>query len=156
MQLTVQCVALSPDGTGLATGSNDNTVKLWNARTGAPGLVLKRPHGHQLAASHSASDGQRLASASNDRTAKIWNARTGEPIRSLIGHSGAVLCVSISPDGTKLATASADKTARIWDARTGVLLKELKGHTAAVGSVSFHPDGTENCGHGEPARQNRR
>ena len=133
---SVESVAFHPDGNTLASGSWDDTIKLWNPRTG---IVLKTLEGHTgvvwSVAFHP--DGNTLASASADETIKLWNANTGELLRTLEGHT----YVAFSPDGNTLASGSQDYTIKLWDANTGVVLRTLEGHTAGVSSVAFHPDG---------------
>ena len=57
----------------------------------------------------------------------------------LVGHHGAIYCVTFSPDGKRLATAGQDHTGRIWDAETGRLIATLTGHTDDVNWISFYP-----------------
>jgi serine/threonine protein kinase len=72
----VFALAYSPDGKTLASGSVDNTVKLWNASTGA---VIRTLEGHtdSVRALAYSPDGKTLASGSRDKTVKLWNASTG-------------------------------------------------------------------------------
>jgi WD40 repeat protein len=82
----VTSVAFSHDSTRLASASNDNTVKMWDASSCACVLTLE---GHSswvssVAFSH---DSTRLASASNDNTVKIWDASSGACLHTLEGHS---------------------------------------------------------------------
>jgi WD40 repeat protein len=60
----------------------------------------------------------------------------------LVGHTGPVRSVALTPDGTRIVTGSSDKTARVWNAGTGEELFQLRGHTGAIWSVALTPDGT--------------
>jgi len=139
-QAGVTSIAVSPDGQRLASGSSDETVRLWDAQTGAE---LRRLEGHtnNVKSVSFSPDGQRLASGSSDETVRLWDAQTGAELRRLEGHTDPVDSVSFSPDGQRLASGSSDNTVRLWDAQTGAELRRLEGHTDPVNSVSFSPDG---------------
>ncbi|KAL8364713.1 hypothetical protein RB595_003816 [Gaeumannomyces hyphopodioides] len=134
----VWSVTFSPDGQRLASASADNTVKLWDAATGACLTTLKG-HSDSVRSVAFSPDGQRLASASSDKTVKLWDAATGACLTTLKGHSGSVWSVAFSPDGQRLASASNDKTVKLWDAATGACLQTLEGSTS---TLSFNDTGS--------------
>ncbi len=136
----VWSVSFSPDGTTFASGSNDNTVKLWNVATRTNIATLE---GHTSAVWSVAfsPDGTTLASGSSDDTMKLWDVATKQNTATLQGHTGSVYSVSFSPDGTLLASGSWDKTVKLWDVATKQNTATLQGHTGSVYSVSFSPDG---------------
>ncbi|MDJ0782266.1 MAG: WD40 repeat domain-containing protein, partial [Desulfosarcinaceae bacterium] len=120
----VRAVSFSPDGRTLVSGSEDNTVRLWDAATGEALQELKGHTGYVWSVSFSP-DGQIIASGSADKTMRIWDAATGEAVLEIKGHTGSVRSVSFSPDGQTLVSGSEDNTVRLWDAATGEALQEL-------------------------------
>ena len=137
----VTAVAFSPDGTVVASGSWDETVRLWNASTGEETQKLVG-HDRAVTAVAFSPDGTVVASGSWDETVRLWNASTGEETQKLAGHDGAVTAVAFSPDGTVVASGSRDETVRLWNASTGEETQKLVGHDSAVRAVAFSPDGT--------------
>ncbi|MBD2148407.1 hypothetical protein [Sphaerospermopsis sp. FACHB-1194] len=137
---SVNSVAYSPDGQTLASGSGDETIKLWDVKTGN---LLQTLSGHSRWVSSVAysPDGQTLASGSGDKTIKLWNVKTGNLLQTFTGHSDLVRSVAYSPDGQTLASGGGDKTIKLWNVKTGNLLQTLPGHSIAVQSVVYSPDG---------------
>ncbi len=136
----VSSVALSSDGKTLASGSYDNTIKLWDVATGK---LLQTLSGHSswvLSVAWS-SDGKTLASGSDDNTIKLWDVATGKLLQTLSGHSSSVYSVAWSSDGKTLASGSYDNTIKLWDVATGKLLQTLSGHSSWVLSVAWSSDG---------------
>jgi len=107
-------VEMSPDGRIMATGGSDGIIRLWDAATLDPGLVLEG-HGGRVCGLAFTPDGATVASASEDGTARLWNVATGEPLLDLAGHTAGVERIAIAPDGRHVATGSGDGTARIWE-----------------------------------------
>jgi WD40 repeat protein len=137
----VQDVDYSPNGEILASGSDDNTLILWDTRTRERiGLPF---YGHTAGVTgvEFSPDGGTLASSSRDASVIVWDVATGEPLRTLTGHTNWVLGLAYSPDGSTLASSSGDGTAILWDAQTGAVRHTLAGHTDSVFSVAFSPDG---------------
>jgi WD40 repeat protein len=103
----VESVAFSPDGTHLATGGDDDTVRLWDPNTGQPVGQPLTGHTGLVSSVAFSPDGTRLATGSWDNTVRLWDAATGQPVGDpLTGHTGPVNSVAFSPDGTRLATAA--------------------------------------------------
>ena len=115
----VSGAVFSPDGTRIATASNDGTTRLWDAQTGAELLSIPTGVTNGLHGIDYSPDGKLLATAGRNGTAILWNAESGERLIDLVGHSDQVTGIKFSPDGKWLATASEDRTVKIWDIATG-------------------------------------
>ncbi len=136
----VKCVDFSPDGTRLASGEVDGTVRLWDAQSGDL-LQARQGHTANVESVAFSPDGRLLASGSWDHTVKLWDAETCRVLRILEGHSDQVFSVAFSPDGRLLASGGSDKTVRLWNVETGELLRTLEGHHYSVEAVAFSPEG---------------
>ncbi|MTJ48802.1 WD40 repeat domain-containing protein [Dolichospermum sp. UHCC 0259] len=137
---SVNSVSFSSDGKTLASGSSDETIKLWNVETGDKIRTLSGHTSSVHSVSFSA-DGKTLASGSGDYTIKLWNVETGDEIRTLSGHTSSVYSVSFSANGKTLASGSYDETIKLWNVETGDEIRTLSGHTSSVYSVSFSANG---------------
>jgi small GTP-binding protein len=136
----IRSVAFDPQGETLASGSDDNTVKLWEARSGK---LLRTLEGHRDFVTSVAFDskGRTLASGSDDEKVKLWDVASGNPLRTLTGHQSWVLSVAFGPIGRTLASASVDQTVKLWDSTSGDLIITLDDHRDWVRSVAFSPEG---------------
>ena len=137
----VQSVVFSPDGTLLASGSGDDTVKLWNVATKRNIATLSGHSGSVTSVSFSP-DGTLLVSGARDATVRLWDVAAQANIVPLSEHRYGVNAVSFSPDGTVLAFGSSDGAVRLWDVAAQANIATLSGHSGSVTSVSFSPDGT--------------
>jgi len=145
----VNSVCYSPDGMRLASGSQDRTLKMWDAASGEETLTLKGHTGGITGVCFSP-DGKRLASGSQDGTVKVWDVASGQEAFTLEGHAGGITGVCFSPDGKRLASSAEDRTVRVWDlsrrpAGDQIDLNPpvltLRAHTREVLSVCFSRDG---------------
>jgi WD40 repeat protein len=114
----------SPDGKQLATTSEDQTIRLWDAETGQELRTFSGHTGPTTGVIFNP-EGTRLATGSFDGTAKIWDLETGQELYTLSGPSASVWGIAFSPDGKLIATGSNDLTLRLWDAMTGEELLTL-------------------------------
>jgi WD40 repeat protein len=136
----IKCVAIDPEGQLLASGSTDNTVRLWRLPDGAALKVLEGHRG-DIECLAISPDGQLLASASADSTVRLWRLPGGAALGILEGHSGPVKRLIISPDGRLLTSSGWDKTVRLWRLPDGAAWGVLEGHTGNIECLAIRPDG---------------
>ena len=139
----VNSTIFSPvNGRIVASSSDDNSVHIWDAATGAQ---VRRLSGHKLAVESAvfSHDGEWIVTGSSDRTVRVWSVETGKELHELSGHRGAVVSVDISSDRGQIASGSWDGTVRLWDIRSPTQPKVLSGHGQVVSSVAFSPDSKE-------------
>src|SRR5205085_12173883 len=92
-----KCVAVSPDGGTLASGSSDNVILLWRASDGQTLKVLTGHSGLVFSTGFSP-DGQTLFSASYDKTIRLWRVGDGGLIKTVSTPEKGYLIVTVSPD----------------------------------------------------------
>jgi WD40 repeat protein len=136
----INCLAISPDGNVLVSGSADSTIKIWDLATGKAIQMLQGQTGY-INTLDISPDGQTLASGDASGRVTIWNLKTGAVVRRLTAHSGFVNALDISPDGRSLVSSGADNTIKVWNLSTGTVLHRLTGHTSFVNSLKVSPDG---------------
>jgi hypothetical protein len=106
-------VAFSPDCTRLASGSGDDTLKVWDAETGKGLLTIELPDDYDVTCVAFSPDGKRIASGGEDRALMVWDADRGELLLGLREHPDNVTSVAFSPDGKRIASAS-KATLKVW------------------------------------------
>lgn len=122
----------------LASGSEDNTIRLWCPARGVCEATLKG-HTKGVFALAVLADG-RLASGSGDCTIKLWNLESGGCEATLEGHTQTVSALAVLADG-RLAAGSLDATISVWNPASGVREAHLEGHTLGVSALAAVTDG---------------
>ncbi len=137
----VEAVTWSPDGSKLASGGDDNTIRIWNASSGETLFTL---HGHNntITALAWSPDGKKLASTSDDKTLRVWNPENGEPLATLTGDSsGGPRYLAWSKDSAKLAIGNDNGNVQLWDMSSDPVT--LRNEQGWITPVALSPDGTK-------------
>ncbi len=138
----VTSLAITPDGSLLATGSQDQTIRLWRL---TDGVCVASLHGHEGAIDSLlvTTDGTLLVSGSSDASIRLWRLPRGECVGTLWGHESGVDSLVITPDGGLLASGSAGSSSvRLWSLPDGEWVSWLCEHEEAVTSLAVTPDGS--------------
>jgi WD40 repeat protein len=120
----IYALAVSPDGKWLASGSSDNTIKIWGRITGKWERTLNG-HSSAILALIFSPDGQILISASEDKTICLWNIKSSKALEILQGHSKRITCLDLTANGEYLLSGSLDGKVNIWNLQDKTILKTI-------------------------------
>lgn len=117
--------AISPDNTRIISRGSNNTLKLWDAKSGEE-IATHVSRGTAFFSADCASrgaavfspDGRRILSTSSE-TLMLYDAASGEEIARLRGHKALVITCAFSPDGRYILSASLDETVKVWNVKSG-------------------------------------
>ncbi len=146
-----EIAVVSPDGRRILSGSNDQTMILWNRETGQP-IRRFKAHTDRVNAVAISPDGRRALSGGADKVVRLWDLESGDPIHEFRGHTEWVFSVAFSPDGRRAYSTSGgssdngwrdgtDSAIRVWDVETARQVGKLEGHKGIVWRVAISPDG---------------
>ena len=136
----VSSVAISPDGTAVASGSLLKTFSVSNMQDGNS-VYRKVEHTEAVTVVAWSEDGKMVATGSADATVKLWHAQTGALLHTIRQVRGTVTALAFSHDNRYLAVAGVDLSIRVFSLSDGLLVKMMFGHTKPIESLAFHPNG---------------
>lgn len=136
---TICSVAFSPDGTVLATASDDQQVKLWSVSDWRPLGTLSGTERFKSVAF--SPQGDWIVTGGESGAITVWETASRRPIRQLIGHTSAASCLVFSSDGRTLASSGWDNTVKLWDPVSGRETRTLREHDDWVSCLAFSPAG---------------
>ena len=163
----VLSVVFSPDGSQVATASNDKSISLWDIETGQRVSKLEG-HDNDISAVVFSPDGKFLISGSHDRSIILWDIAKGSRRKTFIGHENEIISLAISRDGNRLVSLekwhhipmpidaffgavkrirqhpeSEDKHGAliiVWDVTSGQIIKRIKAEKESE-AMALSPDG---------------
>jgi WD40 repeat protein len=115
----------------LFSGSNDNTIKVWD--TGSKTCITTL-QGHKIGICcvYISPQMRRLFSGASDATIKVWDTETWQCLHTLKGHSNIVTSLVLDENANILFSSSQDKTIKVWDLHTLTCIRTLQGHRDGV------------------------
>ncbi|VDD93723.1 unnamed protein product [Enterobius vermicularis] len=158
---SIECLAVSPDGSRFVSGSFDTFLKVWNpdlsddetnykgkengtvkkrktAITKTPIVTLTAHVDAVVAVSWLPNSKNDVVTASWDHSMVFWDLELGV---GFMPSSKSFTCLAVCPSSNFIITGSADPIVRLWDPRKGSLVKQtFMGHTGWVSSVSWKPN----------------
>ncbi|MDZ4658536.1 MAG: protein kinase [Bythopirellula sp.] len=139
-----RCLTFAPDGKTLASGGQDNVIRIWNLATGKQTEEL-RGHASHVRDCAFSNDGEWLLSGGRDQRIKLWQpAQYAEMVvLNDAANPDAVLAAHFSRDGKQVVTASRDRTASLWDVANHDLVRRFsEGHEFLASTAVFFADGS--------------
>ncbi len=138
----VDCVAFSPDGKVLASGSKRGRITLWDLETGRR-IAHRSAHREDVLSIAFSPDGKQLASGGQNQTVCTWNAVDLTPIHEFTQPKGKVRAIAYTPDGRFLMAGDENRTLSVWETASGKPLEGASIHAEKFLALSIRADGKQ-------------
>ena len=148
----IYCLAFSPSGDVLLSGSQDSSYALRSIQDGEVIGEPRRGHAGPVRTCNWHPDGTRIMTASDDTIIKMWEAASGRLLRTFKGHEGPVCGCNFFPDGAQMLSVSSDHYIKLWDVETGKMMGKMPphlGHLSAVRCCAVSQDNNIFCTGGD-------
>lgn len=137
----IRCMAFSPDGKYILTGSMDHTLKLWNVSNGKEIRTFSMHTGPIRTVAFSP-DGKQFLTSSEDNKSIVYNLLSGDVETQIFLEKDRLFKSCYSPDGKSILTMNDRNETRVWDASTGAKIGIFKkSYAGSINSQWFTPDG---------------
>lgn len=133
----VTALAISPDGSSVATIGLDARLRVWDLMTQK--CLHEATADHSLWCVNWSPDGKHIGTGDTYGNVRIWGSEC-QPIQNIAAHQANVRTLVFSTDTHTLATSAEDNTIRLWDVETGQEKKTLLAHRAHVVDLAFTDD----------------
>ncbi|CAI5724661.1 hypothetical protein KXD40_000895 [Peronospora effusa] len=126
----VSCVAFNPQGSLVATGSHDESVRLWDVRSGRTVAIVNTHQEPVVSVQFHPTDGSLLVTAGYDGFVRVWDVASRQCMRSIITEPAApVGSATFAPNGRYVLSSSLDGTVRLWDYMRDICVRSYRGHS---------------------------
>ncbi|MFN6487828.1 WD40 repeat domain-containing protein [Nostoc sp. DedQUE02] len=136
----VNCLAFSPDGNFIASGSSDSTICLWNI-IGNPTAQFLLGHEQEVNCLAFSPDGKFIVSGSIDGILCLWDLQGNLITQQWQGHEEGVIAIAFSSNSDSIVSVGFDGTVCLWDLQGNAITQPWRGHKEGVISVAFSANG---------------
>ncbi|MDZ8104668.1 MAG: WD40 repeat domain-containing protein [Nostoc sp. DedQUE12a] len=136
----VNCLAFSPDGKFIASGSSDSTICLWNI-IGNPTAQFLLGHEQEVNCLAFSPDGKFIVSGSIDGILCLWDLQGNLISQPWQAHEEGIIAVAFSSNSDSIVSVGFDGTVCLWDLQANAITQPWRGHKEGIISVAFSPNG---------------